>query len=79
MTQITLSTAERDRLRSELETYCSNQFDLTLEQFDAEFFVDFIIEKMGPAFYNAGIEEAIRTHIAYNERIQEEMDLKKIL
>ncbi len=29
-------------------------------------------------FYNAGIEEAIRTHVAYSERIQEEMDLKKV-
>ena len=28
--------------------------------------------------YNAGIEEAIRTHQAWSERIQEEMDLKKV-
>ncbi|EOY9167208.1 DUF2164 domain-containing protein, partial [Klebsiella quasipneumoniae] len=26
----------------------------------------------------AGIEEAIRTHLAWSERIQEEMDLKKV-
>lgn len=79
MADITLSPTERDRLRSELATYCRDHFDLELEQFDAEFFIDFIIEKLGPAFYNAGIEEAIITHIAYSERIQEEMDLKKIL
>ncbi|HAU4331413.1 DUF2164 domain-containing protein [Citrobacter freundii] len=79
MAEITLAPADRDRLRSELETYCSDHFDLELEQFDAEFFIDFIIEKLGSAFYNAGIEEAIRTHIAWSERIQEEMDLKKIL
>lgn len=79
MADITLSPTERERLRSELAAYCSDHFDLELEQFDAEFFIDFIIEKLGPAFYNAGIEEAISTHIAYSERIQEEMDLKKIL
>ncbi|POT56115.1 DUF2164 domain-containing protein [Citrobacter amalonaticus] len=79
MADITLSPAERDRLREALETYCNDHFDLELEQFDAEFFIDFIIEKLGPAFYNAGIEEAIRTHLAWGERIQEEMDLKKIL
>ncbi|POP45647.1 DUF2164 domain-containing protein [Superficieibacter electus] len=79
MADITLSPAERDRLRSELESYCATHFDLELEQFDAEFFIDFIIEKLGPAFYNAGIEEAIRTHIAWSDRIQEEMDVKKIL
>lgn len=44
MAEITLSSAERDRLRNELETYCSDHFDLDLEQFDAEFFIDFIIE-----------------------------------
>ena len=79
MAEITLSSAERVRLRSELETYCNDHFDLELEQFDAEFFIDFIIEKLGPAFYNAGIEEAIRTHLAWSERIQEEMDLKKMI
>jgi len=47
-------------------------------QFDAEFFVDFIAKELGPLFYNAGIEEAIRTHQAWSERIQEEMDLKKV-
>ncbi|MGM1198218.1 DUF2164 family protein, partial [Klebsiella pneumoniae] len=45
---------------------------------DAEFFVDFIAKELGPLFYNAGIEEAIRTHQAWSERIQEEMDLKKV-
>ncbi|EOZ0912916.1 DUF2164 family protein, partial [Klebsiella quasipneumoniae] len=53
-------------------------FNLELEQFDAEFFVDFIAQELGPLFYNAGIEEAIRTHLAWSERIQEEMDLKKV-
>lgn len=79
MADITLSPAERDGLREALSDYCRDQFELELEQFDAEFFIDFISEKLGPAYYNAGIEEAIRTHLAWSERIQEEMDLKKIL
>lgn len=78
-TEITLTPAERERLRDQLSDYCSEHFELDLEQFDAEFFVDFVIDKLGPAFYNAGIEEAIRTHLAWSERIQEEMDVKKIL
>ena len=49
---------------------CAETFDLELEQFDAEFFVDFIAKELGPLFYNAGIEEAIRTHQAWSERIQ---------
>jgi len=29
-------------------------------------------------FYNAGIDAAIATHLAWGDRIQEEMDLKKV-
>ncbi|WP_336219547.1 DUF2164 domain-containing protein [Citrobacter amalonaticus] len=79
MAEITLSPAERERLRNALTDYCRDHFELELEQFDAEFFIDFISEKLGPAYYNAGIEEAIRTHLAWSERIQEEIDLKKII
>ncbi len=57
-------------LRDRLSKYCAETFDLELEQFDAEFFVDFIAKELGPLFYNAGIEEAIRTHQAWSERIR---------
>ncbi len=76
MNDIELSRAQRD-LRDRLSKYCAETFDLELEQFDAEFFVDFIAKELGPLFYNAGIEEAIRTHQAWSERIREEMDLKR--
>ena len=79
MADITLSPTQRDGLRDALRDYCRDHFELQVEQFDAEFFIDFISEKLGPVYYNAGIEEAIRTHLAWSERIQEEMDLKKIL
>ena len=78
MSDIDLSPAQRDLLREKLCKYCEENFELELEQFDAEFFVDFIAKELGPLFYNAGIEEAIRTHLAWSERIQEEMDLKKV-
>ena len=78
MSAIILTPEQRQLLLRKLETYCETQLDLKLEQFDAEFFTDFIIEQLGPLFLNAGIDEAIRTHLAYGDRIQEEMDLKKI-
>lgn len=78
MSEIELSPAQRDLLRDRLSKNCEETFNLELEQFDAEFFVDFIAQELGPLFYNAGIEEAIRTHLAWSERIQEEMDLKKV-
>ena len=55
MADITLTTGERDLLREKLCAYCEQNFDLELEQFDAEFFVDFIAKELGPMFYNAGI------------------------
>ncbi len=73
------SQAQRDLLRDRLSKYCAETFDLELEQFDAEFFVDFYRQKSwGRCFTTPGIEEAIRTHQAWSERIQEEMDLKKV-
>ncbi|RJT27892.1 DUF2164 domain-containing protein [Buttiauxella izardii] len=79
MAEIKLNLHEKEDIRSKLVDYCEENFNLTLEQFDADFFVDFVIKELGPVLYNAGIEEAIKTHLAYNERVQEEMDLKKIL
>lgn len=79
MAEIKLNLHEKEDIRSKLVDYCEGNFNLTLEQFDADFFVDFVIKELGPVLYNAGIEEAIKTHLAYNERVQEEMDLKKIL
>lgn len=79
MSAITLTKEEKDTIRTKLIDYCEEQFGLSLEQFDADFFTDFVIETLGVAIYNAGVEEAIRTHQQYSERIQEEMDLKKIL
>ena len=37
MAAITLSPAERERLRDELQNYCAENFNVELEQFDAEF------------------------------------------
>ncbi|MEG1210886.1 MAG: DUF2164 family protein [Leclercia sp.] len=79
MPEIKLDINEREAIRSKLVAYCEEHFDLELEQFDAEFFTDFVINTLGITIYNAGVDEAIRTHQAYSERIQEEMDLKKIV
>jgi hypothetical protein len=48
MSDIDLSPPQRDLLREKLSKYCEETFDLELEQFDAEFFVDFIAKELGP-------------------------------
>ena len=79
MPEITLTNDEKDIIRQKLIAYCEEHFQLELEQFDADFFTDFVIGTLGVPIYNAGIDEAIRTHQQYSERIQEEMELKRIL
>ncbi|ESN40839.1 DUF2164 domain-containing protein [Klebsiella variicola] len=79
MSEINLTKEEKDIIRTQLVAYCNENFNLSLEQFDAEFFTDFIIKTLGIPIYNAGIEEAIKTHRQYSERVQEEMDLKRVL
>ncbi len=54
MADITLSPAQRDGLREALRDYCRDRFELELEQFDAEFFIDFISEKTGPRVLQRG-------------------------
>ena len=78
MADITLSLAQRDGLRDALRDYAAIISNWSWNSSTLSF-IDFISEKLGPVYYNAGIEEAIRTHLAWSERIQEEMDLKKIL
>ena len=68
MADITLSWRSATVCAMRSETTARDHFELELEQFDAEFFIDFISEKLGPVYYNAG-EEAIRTHLAWSERI----------
>ncbi|AMO47404.1 Uncharacterized conserved protein, DUF2164 family [Kosakonia oryzendophytica] len=79
MSEIKLSKEEKHLIVSQLQSYCEQQLDFQLEQFDAEFFAEFVIKTFGPLFYNAGIEEAIKTHQSFSEQIQEYMDLKRIL
>lgn len=79
MPEINLAKEEKEAIRSKLIAYCEENFNLPLEQFDAEFFTDFVIDTLGVSIYNAGIDEAIKTHLKYSEHIQEEMELKRIL
>ncbi|MFC5079764.1 hypothetical protein VTH8203_04487 [Vibrio thalassae] len=51
-------TNKRAELVRDLKTYFYDELDYELEQFDAEFLLDFLTKKLGPAFYNKGLEDA---------------------
>ncbi|HDS1779637.1 hypothetical protein D3C76_728760 [compost metagenome] len=79
MSKAEIPKDEKTAIIAKLKQYCSTTFDLNLGQFEAEFFLDFIEQTCGPALYNCGIDAAIRTHVEFSERIQEEIDLKRII
>ena len=58
MADITLSWRSATVLRC-AQRLLPRSFRTGLEQFDAEVFIGFISEKLGPVYYNAGIGEAI--------------------
>lgn len=55
---ITLSNEQKHLLKNKLSQYLSNELDVELGDFDADFLCDFIIEKFGPYLYNQGLKDA---------------------
>jgi len=58
MSRIELSKPAHDALAKAVSGYLKEQLDLEVEGFDAVFLVDFIVETMGPVFYNQGLADA---------------------
>ena len=49
---------EKEQLVEKIQAYAENELDLEIGQFDAGFLLDFFAEKIGPAFYNKGVQDA---------------------
>ncbi|MCV6576403.1 MAG: DUF2164 domain-containing protein [Cohaesibacter sp.] len=58
MSQITFSKDERALLVERLQVYFREDMDQDLDRFPAEFLLDFLIEELGPSFYNQGLYDA---------------------
>lgn len=52
------SKQEREALSERLKDYMADELDCELGQFESEFLLDFISEKLGPYFYNRGLYDA---------------------
>lgn len=55
---IEFSTEEKAELVRLLTDYFRDELDQEIGRFEAEFLLDFITQKMGPAFYNKGVRDA---------------------
>ncbi|ELB2751890.1 DUF2164 domain-containing protein [Vibrio alginolyticus] len=55
---IKLERAQREALATAIQDYMQDELDVEIGQFDSEFLIDFITEKLGVIYYNKGVEDA---------------------
>jgi len=58
MPKIEFSPTEKELLITKIQTYFNDELNQEIEQFDAEFLLDFFTEKVGAYFYNRGLSDA---------------------
>ncbi|MDV7103489.1 DUF2164 domain-containing protein [Vibrio sp. TH_r3] len=58
MNEISFTDKQKQEIVFALQKYFEDELDFELEQFDADFLLDFIASKIGPAFYNQGVRDA---------------------
>ncbi|EMA7643375.1 TPA: DUF2164 domain-containing protein [Vibrio parahaemolyticus] len=55
---IKLERAQKETLASAIQDYMQDELSIEIGQFDSEFLIDFITDKLGAVYYNKGVEEA---------------------
>ncbi len=63
-----LEKDDRVSLARMLRGYLKDELDLEIGGLDAEFFLDHLIERLGPRFYNQGLADAA---FAFSKRAEE--------
>ncbi|MDW2244985.1 DUF2164 domain-containing protein [Vibrio sp. 1287] len=55
---IKLERAQKATLASAIQDYMQDELSIEIGQFDSEFLIDFITDKLGAVYYNKGVEDA---------------------
>ncbi|MGR5170330.1 DUF2164 domain-containing protein [Vibrio owensii] len=55
---IKLERAQKEALATAIQDYMQDELEVEIGQFDSEFLIDFITEKLALIYYNKGIEDA---------------------
>lgn len=58
MAEITFEPEQKAALVEKIQSYCEQQLDLEVGQFDAEFLLDFFADEIGAFYYNQGLKDA---------------------
>jgi uncharacterized protein (DUF2164 family) len=56
--RIELNKETREALARTLTAYLKDELEVEVSGFDAQFLLDFIVEHIGPRFYNQGLQDA---------------------
>lgn len=68
-----------NQLSELITTHLQSEHELHLGQFESEALLDELLKKLIPSIYNIAIEDAILSLRGAAEKIEEELDLRKIL
>ncbi|HCG6639957.1 DUF2164 domain-containing protein [Vibrio parahaemolyticus] len=55
---IKLERAQKETLASAIQDYMQDELSIEIGQFDSEFLIDFITDKLGAVYYKKGVEDA---------------------
>lgn len=58
MSKIEFSKEQRESMVQKLQSYFDSELEQELEQFDAEFLLDFFSKELGAYYYNCGLHDA---------------------
>ncbi|MBU3003850.1 DUF2164 domain-containing protein [Paraglaciecola arctica] len=58
MAEIEFPAQQKQQLVQKLQKYMSDELEIELGQFDADFLLDFISKEMGKHYYNQGLYDA---------------------
>lgn len=73
MSKIEFSLEQRGAMVAKLQSYFEAELEQELEQFDAEFLLDFFAENIGAHFYNRGLHDARAIFESRVESIDDEI------
>ena len=73
MSKIEFSKEQRESMVQKLQSYFDSELEQELEQFDAEFLLDFFEKDIGAYFYNQGLHDARAIFESRIEMIDDEI------
>lgn len=76
--KVAIPAEQYQQLSAFIVKWLDDNHELSLGQFEADFFLDELVKKMAPILYNQGLEDAIKVAQHNALTLEELLDLEKI-